>query len=82
MKETETSAVGSSRNPPASANRQVSGEASSKEKKEHWRSGSGWQGGVGLPLPLPLADDHMPVGFYQRLWKGAGAGQGKDEKGK
>lgn len=25
---------------------------------------------------------HRPVGFYQRLWKGAGAGRGKRGKGK
>lgn len=60
----------------------MSREASSKEKKEHWHSGSGWQGGVGLSVPLPLVDYHMPVGFYQGLWKGAGAGQWKGEKGK
>ena len=24
---------------------------------------------------------HMPIGFYQRLWKGAGTGRGKRGKG-
>lgn len=40
---------------------------------------SGWQGeGGAAPQNVGY---HMPIGFYHRLWKGAGVGAGK-EKGK
>lgn len=70
------------RSPPTRVHCKVSGEASSKEKKEHWRSGSGWQGGVGAASPTASCRVAHAYRLLPKALKRAGAGRGRGKKGR